>query len=206
MPTGSRREDSIIATFLSVYEDHSWADAEIEWLDKRFDKAVEARATRKSDGKRLAIEHTIIEPFVSDKEDLARFKTVFLTIEDDKSLLVPDRWIQVFIASGVLRRHKKAAWPRFVDAVHDWVRTNRLLLRDGISQHRCPAGEPSAGGVEYIDVSTEVIPLPGPGKLHVRRQQTEDSLGAVIEKALRNKLPKLVATDTSTSFSLNDST
>ena len=74
MPTKSRREDTFIERFLSAYENGSWADAKICWLDKKIDGAVEALATRRSDGKTLAIEHTIIEPFVSDKEDFAFFK------------------------------------------------------------------------------------------------------------------------------------
>jgi hypothetical protein len=63
MPTSSRREDAIVEAFLSRYEDGSWADARLEWLDKIMDGAVEVRATRSSDGKRVAVEHTIIEPF-----------------------------------------------------------------------------------------------------------------------------------------------
>jgi len=58
VPTNSRREDAIIKRFLSGYENHSWADAEIDWLDKRIDGAVEVRAIRRSDSNTLAIEHT----------------------------------------------------------------------------------------------------------------------------------------------------
>jgi hypothetical protein len=52
-----------------------------------------------------------------------------------------------------------------------------------------------------INITVTVIPLPkgvGPsadtGVLHVRRQQVEDSLDKVIEKALRKKPSKLVNT------------
>ena len=94
----------MLERFLSGYEDRSWAGAQIEWLDKSMDKAVEARATRKSDGKTLAIEHTIIEPFVGDNGDFATFKD-FLQIEYDRSLRVPGRWIVVYIPVGALRGH-----------------------------------------------------------------------------------------------------
>jgi len=42
MPTKFRRENSFIQEFLSAYEDYSWADAEIDWLDEKIDGAVEA--------------------------------------------------------------------------------------------------------------------------------------------------------------------
>src|SRR5438270_12189261 len=109
MPTQSRREDLFVKQFLSAYEDRSWADADVEWLDKTHDSAVEARATRKSDGRTLAIEHTIIEPFEKDKEDFVQFKAAFLQIEEDESLLVPGRWIQVFVPVGIFRNQRKAA-------------------------------------------------------------------------------------------------
>ncbi len=195
MPTKSRRDDTLIKLFLSAYENGSWADAEIDWLDKRIDGAVDALATRRSDHKTLAIEHTIIEPFVSEKEDFAFFEAAFLRIEDDKSLLVPGRWIRVFIPVGSLHHQRKqAARDAIVKAVHSWLKTNRLSLRDGNSEHRCTiTGIPRRPDFD-ITLNLKVFSLPGPGRLHVRRQQIENNLGHVIEKALTKKLPKLVNT------------
>ncbi len=51
MPTKFRRENKLVELFLSAYEDHSWRDAKIDLLDEKVDGAVEALATRKSDGK-----------------------------------------------------------------------------------------------------------------------------------------------------------
>src|SRR5260370_40460521 len=45
MPTKSRREDILIERLLSAYENGSWADAQICWLDKIIDGAVDAHAT-----------------------------------------------------------------------------------------------------------------------------------------------------------------
>ena len=195
MPTKSRREDTFIERFLSAYENHSWADAKICWLDKKIDGAVEALATRRSDCKTLAIEHTIIEPFVSEKEDFAFFEAAFLRIEEDRSLLVPGHWIQAFVPVGTLRHQRKwAARDAIVNAVHSWLKTNRLSLRDGYSEHRCAiTGVPGKPAFD-IKLYIEVVPLPGPGKLHVRRQQIDINLGDVVEKALRKKVPKLVNT------------
>lgn len=38
--------------------------------------------------KTLAVEHTMIEPFVGEKQDCAAFEATFLEIEKDKSLCV----------------------------------------------------------------------------------------------------------------------
>jgi hypothetical protein len=200
MPTHSRRENTFIERFLSAYENYSWADANIDWLDERTDGTVEALATRQSDGKTLAIEHTIIEPFVSDKQDFAFFENAFLGIEDDKTLAVPGRWIRVFIPVRTLHGRKRTAPEAIVKAVHCWLKANRLSLPDGLSEHRCPiTGIPPSPDFA-ITLYLKVLALPGPGRLHVRRQQMDDDLGEVIEKALKNKLPKLVRTNADKRF------
>jgi hypothetical protein len=78
MQMRSTRDDNFIKLFLSAYENGSWADAKFTKPDHldRTKPAVDQRATRKSDGKILAIEHTIIEPFVGDKGDFAFFERV----------------------------------------------------------------------------------------------------------------------------------
>ena len=194
MPTKPRREDAFIDAFLSAYENFSWADAHRDWLDRRLDKAVEVLATRRSDGETLAIEHTLIEPFVSDKEDYAFFEPSFLKIEDDKALVVPDRWIQVFIPVGTLHGHHEAhSRDAIVKAVHDWIRAHRLNLPDGQTNHPCKvSGVPGCVAYE-ITLTIKAKSLPGRGALRVRRQQVGNDFGDVIGKALRRKLPKLVA-------------
>jgi hypothetical protein len=196
VPTKSRKENTFIERFLSAYEDFSWADARIDWLDERLDGAVEALATRKFDGKTLAIEHTIIEPFLGDKKDFARFENTFLGIEEDKSLAVPGRWIRVFVPVGtLLGQRNRATRDALVKAVHSWLKVNRTFLPDGFSEHRCAITEIPDKQTPAITLYIRVVPLPGSAKLHVRRQQTEDNLDQVIEKALKKKLPKLVHTN-----------
>jgi hypothetical protein len=194
MPTKPRREDVFIEAFLSAYENLSWADADQDWMDRRLDGAIEMLATRKCDGEKLAIEHTLVEPFVSDKEDYAFFKPSFLKIEDDSALVVPDRWIQIFIPVGTLHGHHKAASRNaIVKAVHDWIRTHRLNIPDGQTDHQCKvSGIPGSVTFE-ITLTIKAMPLLGHGALHVRRQQVGNDLGDVIRKALRKKVPKLAA-------------
>lgn len=71
-----------------------------------------------------------------------------------------------------------------VKAVHEWLRANRLALPKGDSEHPCiVAGIPGKPDFE-ITLTLKTVDLPGDGKLHVRRQQVADSLGAVIERVL----------------------
>jgi hypothetical protein len=195
------REDPFIKLLLSAYENGSWADAALAKPDAidRTNPAVDQIATRKSDGKTLAIEHTIIEPFVRDKEDFACFQATFLGIEKDESLLVPGRWIRVFVPVGALRNQPQKSRDAIVQSIHRWIKSSRLILPDGMSQHLCSIiGIPSKPPFD-IALSLKVVRLQSGsvaerGSLHVRRQEVGSSLGDIIEKALKKKLPKLVNT------------
>jgi hypothetical protein len=70
--TGIRAEDKLIDLFLTVYDDCSWAgQLSVKVSPERtVDGGVEMLATRASDGQKLAIEHTLIEPFVGEKDRL----------------------------------------------------------------------------------------------------------------------------------------
>ncbi len=197
----STREDPFIKLFLSAYENSSWADAELTKPDAndRKNKAVDQIATRSSDQKTLAIEHTIIEPFVGEIEDFDSFKKWFLEIEKDDSLLVPGRSIRVNVPAGVLQKQPKESRDAIVKSVHDWIKINRRILPDGISEQPCSIKEISGKPQYEITLNLKIVPLQGGplvelGSVQVRRQQISDSLGEVIEKALKDKLPKLVST------------
>lgn len=198
----STREDPFLKLFLSAYEGGSWADAALEKPDAidRKNAAVDQLATRKPDGRTLAIEHTIIEPFTGDKEDFASFAPAFLEIEKDTSLAVPGCWLEIFVPVGALRNKPQPARQAIAKSVHEWVRSNRLILAEGMAEHVCPvtgiSGEPSFD----ITLTVRVTSLKRGsaaeyGALHVRRQQVDVNLGQVIEKALTKKIPKLVNTN-----------
>jgi hypothetical protein len=192
MPSKPRPEDLFTEAFLSVYEDLSWADADRDWVDRRQDAGVEMLATRKSDGKTLAIEQTLIQPFVDDVKDFKFFERSFLTIESDQSLVVPDRWIQVFVPIRTLDPLPKAASRDVVvGGVREWIRANRLQLQNGEHQYRCPVtGVPGVPDFA-ITLTVKAQDLLGPGHLHVRRQQVGNDFADVICRALSSKLPKL---------------
>jgi hypothetical protein len=191
LQTKPRREDRFIDAFLSAYENLSWSDADKDPVDRRLEGAVEVVATRKSDGKRLAIEHTLIQPFVDDKADFASFAPSFLKIEQDTALVVPGKEIKVFVPVGTLRSHNPASRGAIVSAVHEWIRANRMELPDGGGQteHQCKvAGTPGLPAFE-IKLTVKTVTLRfGSGMVCVRRQQVSNDFDAVVRKALTDKL------------------
>lgn len=191
MPADSRREHILIELFLSAYENHSWAHCTRDWLEKKHDGAVEILATR-ADGISLAIEHTLIQPFVGDKEDFDHFSKFFLPIEEDRSMIIPERIIYVNVPVGALQ--KGYSWEPVVTDVHKWLKANRLLLPKGRSQNKCPIGKVRKRKANDLDLQVRVVFTPGfEGTFKIRRYGV-GQLGGAVEKALKEKLPKLVRT------------
>jgi hypothetical protein len=176
---------------LSAYENDAWKDATLTFPDEVEDGGIDGFAKR-LDGETLAIEHTVIEPFVGDIADQSEMLPLFPLIESDGSLLVPGIWIRLFVPVGAFHLQKPPIREAIVRAVHDWLRINRLLIPMGDSEHTCNVkGIPGKPDVD-ITLTLKVVAVPGEGKLHVRRQQVGDTLGDVVERMLAKKLPKLV--------------
>lgn len=193
MPAKPGRDEQVfIRLFVSAYENFAWVGSEIVPLDEQEDGAIEALVKR-ADGQTMAIEHTLIEPFVGDKRDFAMFEQAFLKIEDDKSLAVPDTGITVYVPVGILDGLKTAQRSLIVESIHSWVATNRLNLREGKHRYQCDIHGSSA-----ITLTVDRVKLglrrSNPGSVLIRRQQVVNDLDQVIEKALRKKLPKLIDT------------
>ena len=192
MPTECRREHTLIELFLSAYEHNSWVHCRRDWLEMKEDGAVEVLPTR-SDRKTLAIEHTLIQPFVEDKEDFAYSRSSFLRIEEDKSLIVPERIIYVDFPIGALQQGY--SWNPVVTAVHEWLQANRLSLPEGRSQHPCPIGDIRKRKASDLHLQVRVVFSPGFEGAFIIRRYGVERLGEVVEKALKAKLPKLVKTE-----------
>jgi len=190
--TLGKDEQVFIELFVRAYENFAWVGSKIERLDEQIDGAVEALVTR-TDGQTMAIEHTLIEPFVGDKGDFAAFEREFLKIEDDRSLAVPDIGITVYVPVGILDGQKPAKRRAIVESIHFRIANNRLNLREDEHKYQCdvPGSPPVTLTVERNKFG---LPRHNPGSVLVRRQQVTNDLDKVIEKALRKKLPKLVNT------------
>jgi hypothetical protein len=74
MPTKEKRETGLIKLFQSAYENGAWAADLLEIPDEKIDGGVDGFIERASDGCRLAIEHTLIQPHIDDRKDFARFE------------------------------------------------------------------------------------------------------------------------------------
>ena len=90
------RERPLLLMFLAEYENGAWKSAAPDWVEERMDGAVEVVAER-ADGGKLAIEHTILQPFVDEKKDSNFFMKAFGRIEKNPDLTIRDRSLTVVI-------------------------------------------------------------------------------------------------------------
>lgn len=80
-----------------------------------------------------------------------------------------------------------------VTIVHKWLKTNIAAFLEGISWPICPI----SGVQKASDLSlrVRVVFSPGSAGILLIRRYGDTHLGEVVEKALREKLPKLVRTE-----------
>jgi hypothetical protein len=158
LPTRSRPENHIVRIFVSAYEKGSWKDAMLTFPDEEQDGGVDGLAVR-ADGARLAMEHTIVEAFAGDISDQSAMLPLLATIEADRSLAVWGLWIQVFVPVGTLHMQKPAVRQSVAKAVHGWLRSNRLTLPKGDSQHACLVAG-TAGKADFeITLTLKIVGL-----------------------------------------------
>jgi hypothetical protein len=194
MPTtGKRQEDALIDLFLSVYEDRSWSGQHStrEHPERFTDRGVEVIATRKIDGLRLAIEHTLIEPFVGEKSDFHKhFKEFARQLRADETLEVPGAALYINAPVNVLPYGSQ--WRGIITDVCSWLREHRRSFPTKMVLRDCPSSHHPEGKVTF---QVRLQPL-GSGKGFVITQRYGDmDVSGSVKKALVNKLPKLVATD-----------
>ena len=110
----------MIALFLGVYDNGRWKSALVEWPDEERDGDIDAIATL--GGARLAIEHTLIEPFEGNLEEVDRLRRWFLPIEADPTLRSPGLATYVLVSRDALRRG--AQCDALAASLHQWLRSN----------------------------------------------------------------------------------
>jgi hypothetical protein len=193
MPIQSiRRERPLIELFLSAYDNGAWQCASLDWLEDRQDSAVEVLATARN-GETLAVEHTLIQPFAGEKQDSDRFLKTFLRINGDRSLIIAEQDIDVAIPVGTVSSGYD--WDFIGEEVLSCLVERRQSLSEGTSRHPCTVGRGSKKGPFTITLQVSVTSMPGtPGACRIMRYDAPKNLGDVVERALRMKLPKLVAT------------
>jgi hypothetical protein len=186
------RERPLIEMFLSAYDSDSWKDASRDWVEERQDSAVEVVVT-KPDGTRLALEHTIVQPFVGEKFDSEKFMKAFGRIEKSPDLTLPERNLDVIIPVGALPVGYD--WEQIGEELLTWLNANHASAPEGHSKYTVPVGLSSKSGPLPLSVGLQVTSLPGTaGSCLIARDQMPMTLAATVERALETKIPKLIKT------------
>jgi hypothetical protein len=183
------KERPLIEMFLSAYEYGTWTDATLDWVEEKQDGAVEVVATR-ADGTTLALEHTLIQPFVGEKFDSERFMRAFGRIEKNPTLVIPERNLDVIIPVGAIPNGY--VWEDVGKDLLSWLIANHRGAPEGYSAHDVTVGTSKP---LTLNIGLQQTSLPGmSGSCLIARDKMPKDLGLIVEKALRTKLPKLVRT------------
>jgi len=150
------------------------------------EKVVDAIAIDRS-GCRLAIEHTVVQPFFGEKDDTRALCEVFLQLGADPRFRVPGYGIDVCVPVGLIRRGRKFRWGEMREAVNVWFLENAPSFPAGHSSQRI-LGLP-------LDPTVSIFKESHPeGRVFVFRSGMPETFMDVIRKAVRDKIPKLLAT------------
>lgn len=177
MPVESQRpERPLIRMLLSAYQRGVWSTAKLDWLEDKVDGAVEVIA-RRSDGATLAIEHTLVQPFVDEKFDSKKFITAFRRIEGNPALALPERQLDIQIPV-----HAIPTGYSYEDVGADllaWLTANHAAAHaEGETNHKVPVCRGSKKGPLELDISLRAIHLSGkPGSYRIMRKNMPCDLG-----------------------------
>ena len=137
MPVKDPKERPLLLIFLAEYENGAWKNDPV-WLEELVDGAVEVLAKR-ADGATLAIEHTLIQPFVGEKFDSTAFMKAFGRIERNPELALPGRQMTVEIPVAAIP--KGYIWDDVGADLLAWLKDNHhLAAKEGESRHTVKVG------------------------------------------------------------------
>jgi hypothetical protein len=139
------------------------------------------------DGERLAIEHTLIEPFEGERADAQPFLAAFSNLEKDPSLVLPNYDVTVIVQAYAIPLG--ANWQQVGEGITRWFRDNVAQFPEGDTVQMVP-------GLRFpLQVRVEKTRLEDvPGYVFIARTIPPAGRGPVIQRALQRKLPKLLAT------------
>ena len=169
------RERPLLLMFLAEYENGAWKSATPDWVEERIDGAVEVVAER-ADGGKLAIEHTIVQPFVDEKKDSNIFMKAFGRIEKNPNLTIRDRSLTVVIPVAAIPVGYK--WDEVGEDLLTWLKANHQVApKEGESKHVVQVGGSSKLGPLSLEISLQTMHLPDyPGATMISRADAEGSL------------------------------
>src|SRR5881394_1734578 len=147
------RERPLLLMFLSEYKNGAWKAAVPDWVEERMDGAVEVVAERE-DGLKLAIEHTIVQPFVDEKKDSNIFMQAFGRIEKNADLTMADRDLTVVIPVAAIPVGYK--WDEVGADLLAWLKANhRFAPQKGESRHSVSVGSSSKLGPLSLEIKLQ---------------------------------------------------
>jgi hypothetical protein len=188
------RDVWLIDQLLSAYEGGTWANERSTKKadDKRTYRAVDMIATRRSDGLKLLVEHTLVEPFDGDRKEYhGRFEKLQAALRNDLSLRVPG--VALFLDMPRDTLPSRVDWSAIAADVAEWVRSANPSFPLDKAARRCPC--PHHPSRELI-LQVARLPLPDNPEVScvIVARYGKPHLAEVVGKALKHKLPKLVDT------------
>jgi len=189
-----RREDQLIELFLSVYENRSWAGelSKRDPVERVADNAVEIVATQLATGRTLAIEHTVIEPFIGEKKDFHQnFQEFQRQLHADESLKEPG--VALYVDAPVNVLPKGVRWQPIIDDVQAWLMAEKSTFGIKKKIRACPSPNHPDGTIA-LQVRRQPLERTTEGFVIVHRYG-EIRVAGSVRKALEKKLPKLAATN-----------
>src|SRR5579862_7837042 len=153
------KERPIIRMLLSACDDGSWERADLDWVEEKQDGAVEVIATR-ADGTRLALEHTLIQPFVGEKFDSEVFMRAFGRIEKNPALTLAEWQLDVIIPVNAIP--KGYNWDDVGQDLLDWLLANHTAVpQEGQASYVVPVAAKAKFGPLALPVTLRTMHLPG---------------------------------------------
>lgn len=197
---GFERDDiELVKMFLSQFKDSDGKSYTLKArpdVEDRKAKAVEAIAVA-DNGRTLAIEHTYIQPFEGQRADDVPFLRVFEQLRKDPSLKLPNRFIDILVPAFAIL--KGIDWGDVAKRVRQWfIDTASKFPAEGEAKYSIPDC-----GFE-LDVMVQTFELPETDGVVVvgRILPSGDPFDAVLDKALAQKVPKLIGTAADNHFLL----
>jgi hypothetical protein len=185
---------TLISLFLSVYDGRQWTVSRTERrrLETEKDGGIDMLVVRRADGLRLAIEHTMVEPFNGERTDYYKhFKQLQVALREDESLLVPGAAIYVNFPIQTLPHGYD--WDGIIAEVAQWLRDECGSFASDQTMRRCPVPHHPAGELGLL-VRKQLLPRSSKSYLIIQRYG-DMAVGDSVTKALREKLPKLTQED-----------
>jgi len=185
------RDKEIIRSFLKAYSAFNGTNYSIERCPDEINRATPAIDAVASNelGASIAVEHTLVEPFLAEREDTDRFLRVFSQLEGNYVLMRAGHNVNIVARIGSIQKGVK--WQKVGESVCEHLSLRIPVLQEGSTCELIPGlGFP-------FEVTLRIWPHDPRERDHVwvSRFLSETSLEAVVRKSLGKKLPKLISED-----------